>query len=108
MEKKKIIEEANNNTHWKIESKDSIIKFSLNLVNDPDKKNRLAAQLCAYCYYKDGGFAGQAFTTKKCEICEEPQTYSSTDTDDLCLPCAKENKLCKHCNSHLDLKIKRL
>jgi hypothetical protein len=107
MMKKKLIEKANENTHWKIQSKDAVIKFSLNLTNDPEKTKRLESQLCVYCFYKEGGFAGQAFSTKKCEICEDPQTYSSTDTDDLCLACAKEHKLCKHCNSHIDLKIKR-
>lgn len=50
---------------------------------------------------------GAAITLEPCMRCGEMQTYGSTNTDALCLPCAKETGLCKHCGGDLALRERR-
>jgi hypothetical protein len=63
---------------------------------DPDKEARLAAQQCRTCFY-GGKLGGAAITTRPCAACLVDQRYASTYTDALCLPCAATHNLCKHC-----------
>ena len=48
------------------------------------------------------GIAGQAFWTKNCANCGKEMDFPTTDTDDLCLQCAKELDCCKHCGAKMD------
>jgi hypothetical protein len=76
-----------------------------NADNDVDKKERLEKSLCKHCHYIYNTRIGCAMmTSRECGICKEPQTYSSTATDPLCAPCAKNNGLCKRCGGDIDMK----
>lgn len=71
---------------------------------DPDKVKRKAAQKCIRCYYDSARIGGAAMTERACGICDEPQTYGSTATDELCQACADRNLLCKQCGGDVDMK----
>jgi predicted nucleic acid-binding protein len=74
------------------------------MTNDAQKDERLAKHFCKACFYlRRRTLAGQAFTHQPCACCLEEQTYSSTNTDALCLACAQEHKLCKHCSADIEL-----
>lgn len=77
-----------------------LILLAESLVKDVDREVRLEQHLCKSCYYFSR-MSGQAFTRRPCGICNEVQTYSNTDTHDLCKPCAVENKLCKRCSAKM-------
>lgn len=71
--------------------------------DDTHKKARLEAHECKGCFYFDS-LGGAAITTQPCACCGIEQTYSSTNTDVLCMACAKEHSLCKHCGGDLDMR----
>lgn len=71
--------------------------------DDTEKQDRKKAQQCKACYYFTG-LGGAAVTNRECAGCGEDQTYGSTNTDALCLPCAAEHKLCKHCGGDLEMR----
>jgi hypothetical protein len=81
---------------------DKTLELAKTLAEDSEHTQRLAAQLCMACHYFPR-MAGQAFTDQPCACCHALQTYSTTDTDALCLPCAKEGSLCKHCGGDLGM-----
>jgi hypothetical protein len=85
---------------------EDVIDRATKISTDVDKKQRLKRQLCKACYYVSR-VAGQAMTSRECACCEKEQTYSSTDTDALCLGCAKEHSLCKRCSGDLELRVRR-
>lgn len=67
------------------------------------KQRQNEKALCKYCYYiNNNRFGGCAMTTVACSLCEKEMNFSSTDTDRLCVDCAKENKMCSHCGAKLD------
>lgn len=74
---------------------------------DSNRKQRLDENLCIYCYTNSGGMSGQAFTDRDCNSCGITMSFSDTNTDELCPTCAKDNKLCKHCGSDIDLKKRK-
>jgi hypothetical protein len=76
---------------------------------DAQKGERIAAQNCKACWYvlRGGMVAGAAMTTQPCACCLLPQTYGSTNTDALCMPCAHQNSMCKHCGGDLDMRTQR-
>lgn len=90
-----------------IERQRTIIRKSINLVNDPEKKKRLETSMCKICFYQEGRIGGAAMTHQPCGICGKDQLYSSTATDVLCRECAKENHLCKQCGADVQLKPRR-
>jgi len=71
--------------------------------NDTDKAERLEAQLCKACFYFTG-IGGAAMTARECAGCGEDQLYGSTNTDALCMSCASEHSLCKHCGGDLEMR----
>jgi hypothetical protein len=80
---------------------------------DKQRTERAAAQCCRWCFYgRRSRLAGQAFTTRPCDSCAEDQTFSSTATDPLCMPCAQRLGLCVRCCADVDLtdrvKLERL
>lgn len=97
------IEWATNSARRKIEE---VLERANQFSTDPKKTKRFESRLCKACYYSEW-MAGQALTSRDCMRCHEKQTYGSTHTDALCLPCAKESGLCKHCGADFDLKSKR-
>lgn len=85
----------------------SAIERARDLEDDSDKECRIKKNLCKSCHYILSAFGGAAMTTQPCGICLEDQMYGSTFTDALCLKCAKENGLCKHCGGDIELKSRR-
>jgi hypothetical protein len=75
---------------------------------DPEKDQRKAKGTCIVCYYIRSGLAGQAITSQPCGICHKDQMYGSTNTDALCLECATEHQLCKHCGADIKLRPLRV
>lgn len=72
---------------------------------DAKKSERVEQSFCKHCFYIYGTRIGGAkITSRDCGICHTPQTYSSTATDPLCLPCAKKNNLCKRCGGDINMK----
>ncbi|MCA9340278.1 MAG: hypothetical protein KDA17_05170 [Candidatus Saccharibacteria bacterium] len=72
------------------------------LLHDTEAKDRLAACQCKACFYvMNPRIGGAAITEQPCAMCGDVQTYGSTATDVLCLPCAKSNELCKRCGGML-------
>lgn len=70
---------------------------------DPNRIVRQGEMICKHCYYiMNDGIAGQAFCTKDCINCGKEMEFPTTDTDDLCLQCAKELNVCKHCGARMD------
>lgn len=98
---KKAIKTATYNSKKKVEK---YIRLGAELTLDPEKEYRSENQLCLSCFYISSGLAGQAFTTRECSNCQEEKTYPTTYTDALCLECAKELELCKHCMSEIEIK----
>jgi hypothetical protein len=84
----------------------SAMKLAEKLRDDPDRERRLASHRCLACFYFTG-LAGQAFTQRDCGACGCSQTYPSTSTDALCMPCAQDRFLCKHCGGDLELRTDR-
>lgn len=85
---------------------ESAIERAKALEADERRDERIASQRCKACFYFPR-MAGQAITAQPCACCAAPQTYSNTDTDVLCLPCASEHALCKHCGGDLDMRAAR-
>ena len=84
-----------------------LIKRATRLQTDSDKEKRLAAGLCKGCHYVSSRLGGAAMTSQPCAGCATPQMYGSTYTDALCLACAKEHKLCKHCGGDSEMRTMR-
>lgn len=73
---------------------------------DPHREHRLAEHKCKACYYRTV-IAGAAITMQPCMCCGKEQMYSSTNTDVLCVPCAKTHALCKHCGGDVEMNSDR-
>lgn len=85
----------------------SVLDYAQQLETDPRREERLAKQFCKACFYGPPRVAGAAMTTQPCMCCGEDQQYGSTNTDVLCLDCAKAHDLCKHCGGDLALQLDR-
>ena len=71
-----------------------------NMVNDPDKETRKISQLCKLCYYRSA-VGGDALTISQCP-CGAMILNESTNKDELCINCAKEKNMCRHCGKEMD------
>lgn len=75
---------------------------------DKERKERESHQTCRWCWYaRRVTLAGQTFTTSDCEVCGEEMRFPTTNTNPLCIPCAKKLHLCVRCASDLDLADRR-
>jgi hypothetical protein len=72
-------------------------------VNDVYKTERVITQECQSCFYSQR-IGGQAITRSYCGICEKEMTFGNTNVDAVCLECAKEHRLCKHCAGDINMK----
>lgn len=86
---------------------EAALKTAENIRLDPNKAERIAKSQCKSCFYVLGRIGGAAMTQQPCACCGENQTYGSTNTDNLCLECAKKHQLCKHCGGDINLRAKR-
>ena len=96
-----------NATHQAKSQSESLIERATRLQADAKRTERLEAGLCRWCFYAAGRIGGAAMTTQPCAACKEDQLYSSTCTDVLCLPCAKEHDLCKRCGGDREMRTLR-
>jgi len=85
----------------------NLLQEAESIKTDDDKKNRLEKSECKMCFYRKGRIGGCAMTEQPCGICGIPVMYGSTCTDVLCLNCAKEHELCKHCGADRELRANR-
>lgn len=69
---------------------------------DLKKEKREKQHLCKYCFYLKSNLSGQAFTASNCRMCDKETIFPTTQTDVLCIDCAKENGLCKECGAEMD------
>lgn len=83
------------------------LTYADKLTTDPQKAQRLEKGLCKACFYAPPRVAGAAVTTQPCMCCSVPQSYGSTATDVLCLPCSKEHALCKKCGGDIEMRADR-
>lgn len=80
------------------------LKAADELRTDVAREKRREQNLCKCCFYlRRGQIGGAAMTIQPCGICKTEVTYASTVTDVVCLPCASNNHLCKHCGADLAL-----
>ena len=88
-------------------SRRSYLKRCEDTLNDVNKKERIEKQECIYCFYLDSRVGGSCMTTSYCGICNKTLHSGNTNTDALCIDCAKKHKLCKHCGGDINLKSRR-
>lgn len=74
--------------------------------SDMRRVARHAAQNCKACFYFPG-MGDAAMITQPCMSCGSPELYSSTNTDVLCMTCARESDLCKHCGGDREMRERR-
>lgn len=86
-----------------------LLKKAEQINKDEKKEQRLEGSHCLLCYYDVmGGLACQAFTDTNCSICNTTMTFSNSNVDMVCLPCAKEKELCIKCGANLDYREETL
>lgn len=91
-----------------IERARDCIAGALGYTTDNNRSARRASLECKTCYYiYTSRIGGAAMTTRPCGICSVEQLYSSTNTDKICLNCAKNYSLCKYCGADLELRPRR-
>ncbi len=90
-----------------VEMRQATVRHALQMMTDPQKKERKTACKCVVCFYESGRIGGAAMTSQPCGICGEVQQFGSTATDPLCEKCAKEHALCKQCGSDVELRMRR-
>lgn len=68
--------------------------------------DRMKRHECKACFY--GSKVGFAAVTKRpCMCCGKDQSYGSSYADALCMECAVEHGLCKHCGGDLAIRTRR-
>lgn len=97
-------------TAWSISNMGFTCRESLEtkklVLSDPDRKKRLEECACVFCYYENH-MTTQAHTSRECSLCGELIQWGNGNTPNLCLPCAKKNKLCRWHVCDLDFKERR-
>lgn len=83
-----------------------LMRLAEAIETDADMVARYAAHECKACHYFSR-IGGAAITHQPCMSCGKDQTYGSTNTDVLCLPCAQAGDLCKHCGGDISLRTRR-
>ena len=76
---------------------DNYIKRWKDYENDIKKDYREKKHLCRECCYLKSWIGGAVMTTSKCELCGREIINTSTNTDKVCVKCAKELNICRHC-----------
>jgi len=87
-------------------SESELIERATDMKGDRRKKERKKRNYCRWCFYTPR-MGGQSCTNQPCGMCGEIQHYGSTDTDALCLACAKKYDLCKHCGGDVEMRVRR-
>lgn len=83
-----------------------VLDLAEQISTDARKAERLKRQECKGCFY-GSRLGGAAITQRACMCCAQMQSYGSTATDVLCMPCAQKSELCKHCGGDIELRVRR-
>lgn len=83
-----------------------MIEDAKEIEDDTRRKERIEAHECKACFYSSR-IGGAAMTSQACMSCGTDQMYGSTNTDALCMTCAMEHVLCKHCGGDLEMRTRR-
>ena len=84
----------------------AVLDLAEEMKTDTRKEDRLRKQECIACFYSSQ-IGGCAITNRDCMCCGENQIYGSTATDKLCLRCATEHNLCRHCGGDINMNTRR-
>ena len=70
---------------------------------DVHHSDRIAAGECCACFYirTSNKIVGHAFTDRVCDHCGCIQTFSNTDTRQICSDCSRKYELCRNCTGDL-------
>ena len=93
-------------THYATERAAYYAERAKTIAEDPERAERLTQMECQICW-KQPKVGGCMCTTKECDQCGTEMRFGSTNTDHLCLACAKSLGVCKHCLADIDLKQRR-
>ena len=85
---------------------DAICLRADKFVFDPDCKIREFASECLACFVPYGAGRQGVGRVQQCGLCDAT-TEGGSDSDKLCLSCARANDLCKHCGGDINLKTTR-
>jgi NADH pyrophosphatase NudC (nudix superfamily) len=86
------------NQHRVEDMREKLVEYD----NDVEHTERIDNQVCKVCHYISDHIAFQAFTDTYCGICGKKMTFCDSDTDKVCLSCARIHGLCKHCGGRMD------
>ena len=86
-------------------NKQRLTKYA-EIILDINKKERIDNQECKICFYLPS-VGGCAITTSYCSICEKELIFPNTNVDILCLGCAQEKRVCKHCGADINDKLRK-
>jgi ribosomal protein S27E len=84
----------------------SWMQLADDVIEDTEKSERLNRHECKACFYSSR-IGGAAMTYRPCMSCGTSVLYGSTNTDVLCMDCAKQHSLCKHCGGDLEMRTRR-
>ncbi|MBM5783156.1 MAG: hypothetical protein FJ368_07055 [Pelagibacterales bacterium] len=83
------------------------LQLAKNLQEDPQKQERIKNCTCLVCWYRSGGMHTNSFVHTNCKSCNKDLQFVNSNTDEVCIDCAKEHKLCKHCGADIEYKERR-
>lgn len=75
--------------------------------SDPQHKERIAMSQCGMCFYEKSRIGAATCTEVQCAFCDVILHSGNTNIDILCLECAANAGLCRHCGCDLDFKNRR-
>ncbi len=87
-------------------NKQEAVQKCYTIANDIDKDLRVLQQECVICF-NDFRIGGTTSTITECALCDKEIFYANTNIDILCIDCAKEHNLCKHCGADINLEHRR-
>lgn len=93
-------------TEWAKRHVQHVLDRAREIAEDTRKEERLKRHECKACFYSSR-IGGAAMTTRPCMCCGKELMHSSTATDVLCLDCARQHSLCKHCGGDLEMRAGR-
>ena len=85
----------------------STLLLAKNLQEDPQKQQRIKNCMCLVCWYKAGGMHTNAGVITNCRSCNKDLQFGNGNIDAVCIDCAKDHKICKHCGADIEYKVRR-
>ena len=88
-------------TDRNVEANGFTVARAVRLAADLDKRDRLKANMCKYCFYRGSRMVGQAFTPWTCRVCLKEDQHHNTGVPRVCSPCGKKHSLCLECGGDI-------